>query len=120
MDVTTELWQRVAGQWKLRLLHTTPIPTPPPAQILSASDAASLIGRYRAAGETVSLTAVDGGISWRVEGRPTRLLLAEARDVLFEPNNSRVRYIFQRNAAGAVVAVLRRNENRAIRYVRLP
>ena len=119
MDVTTEVWQRIDGRWLLRLVHTTPVPTVPPAVSLSESDVAGLVGRYRAGDELVTVSQVGDGLTWQADGRAARPLSAEARDVLFEPGNARIRYIFHRDASGRVVAVLRRNENRAIAYGRL-
>lgn len=119
VDLTTETWRRIGTEWKLLLVHTTPIPTLPPIAVLRAVDLEELVGRYQAAGQVVTVAKDGDGLAWRPAGKPPVHLSPESRDVFFN-TNPRQRTIFHRNKSGSVIGVFVRNENRAIAYQRLP
>lgn len=52
-------------------------------------------------------------------GRPFVLLMAETRDMLFEPDNVYKRDVFQRDANGRVTGFIMRNENTDRTWVRI-
>lgn len=118
-DLLTETWQRVGGNWKLRLLHMTAVPVDPPPVQLPPEEIDSLTGTYRAAGSTYLIRREGDRILASQDGGPEREKLATGYDLLFTPGRPRMRMIFRRDACGKVIAFASRNENRAIDFKRV-
>lgn len=115
----TETWQRLDGAWKLRILHVNAVRTAPPAVALTPAQLDELTGTYRADSATYTLRRDGDRLIGQRAGRPAKELLAETRDVLFAPGNTRARKVFQRDAQGLVTSFVDRNENRDIVWVRI-
>lgn len=116
----TETWQRIAGEWKLRLVHIEPVRSDPPALMLSAVQLDELTGAYRAGAGDLVIRRTGGHLAGTAPGHPQIDMQAEARDVFFTPGDTRMRRIFQRDPqTGAVTGFIQRNENSDVPYVRL-
>lgn len=93
----TETWQRIGGDWTMRMVHIEPVRTNPPAVTLTPSELDALVGDYRV-GTDALVIRCDGA---RLVGiRPNQaevVLLAETRDVFFTAGDTRKRLIFQRH-----------------------
>ena len=119
MDTITATWQRLASGWKLRVLHMTAVPIDPPAVTLPTSELDQLTGQYRAASFVICLSR-EGDHLIEDTGSRRILVRAAGRDLLFTPGLPRLRMIFLRDMQGNVVGFTSRNENRSIRFTRLP
>jgi len=116
----TETWQRLDGQWKLRLVHVDAIRTDPPAMPLTAAQMKAVSGTYRR-GDSAFVVRRDGArlIGMR-RGRADVELKAETGDVFFVAGDTRSRRIFQHDAQGRVTGFVRRDENSDDLWVRMP
>jgi hypothetical protein len=107
----TETWQKLAGAWKLRIVHIDAVRTDPPAVALTPEELDQVAGFYRSRDVTTEIRR-DGGAVWRRRaGQPDQKLVAETRDVFYVPGQTRLRLIFRRDAKGAVTALVARSEN---------
>lgn len=115
----TETWQRIGGDWKMRLVHIEPVRTDPPAVTLAPNELDALMGDYRAGIDALVIRR-DG--TRLVGTRPNQaevVLLAETRDVFFTPGDTRKRRIFQRDpVTQAATGFILRGENSDMLYVR--
>ena len=66
--LTTETWQRINGEWKLRSVHTNAVPTSPPAVALEPAQIDELAGTYRAGSETCTLRRMGDRLCLAVPG----------------------------------------------------
>ncbi len=107
----TETWQRIEGVWKLRIVHVDAVHTDPPAVTLNPGELDRLTGTYRSGEERIVVRRDGDSLIRHRTGRPDRELKAEARDVFYVPGQTRVRSIFQRDASGAVISLVIRDEN---------
>ncbi|WP_197056452.1 nuclear transport factor 2 family protein [Luteibacter mycovicinus] len=107
----TETWQRVDGEWRLRLVHTDRIRRNPPAIALNPQDIDPWVGTYRNGDATYRIERHGLKISGQRSGKQPEILEAEARDVLFQPDNLYVRKVVQRDAGGKVTGFVDRDEN---------
>lgn len=115
----TETWQRVGGEWRLRLVHTDRIRRNPRPVALTAQDIDQLVGTYRNADATYRIERRDLDVTGQRSGAQPQVLKAEARDVLFQPENVYVRKVFQRDAGGKVTGFVDRDENSDRLWVRI-
>ena len=109
--IFTETWQRLNGDWKLRVLHVTNVLSDPPAIQLTQAQIDEVAGTYRAGSATCSIRREGSRILYQRMNGPTVEQKAETRDVLFTPGAPRVRRIFIREASGQVSGFLVRYEN---------
>ena len=116
--LTTETWQRIAGEWKLRSAHVSAVPTNPPAVELTVAQLDELTGIYRAGPDTYTLRREGSRLLARSSGGPESEWKAETRDTFFVPGRARLRALVRRDADGKVTGFSWRNENRAIIYTR--
>ncbi|MFZ0313443.1 MAG: DUF4440 domain-containing protein [Candidatus Korobacteraceae bacterium] len=110
--LTTETWRRDDGEWKLYLVHAYAVPNDPPAISLPPKELEQYVGRYSAGPDLVYVIRSDGG--QLMGGRPgstMRPLKVEVRDVLFVPEQPRIRKIFQRDAKGKITGFVDRRES---------
>jgi hypothetical protein len=107
----TETWQKVDGQWLLRLVHTDRIRINPPPIALSARQIDELTGTYQSPNGTYIIRRNGNRIMGGKPGAPFTELKAETRDVLFQPDNVYRRRVFQRDADGHVTGFIDRDEN---------
>jgi len=114
----TETWQRVAHDWKLRLVHIEAIRTDPPRLALTHAQIDELVGTYRTTASSFVIRRDGERILGARPGRPEVELMAETRDVLFVPGDTRLRRVFLRDAAGEVTAFAHRDENSDVIYTR--
>jgi ketosteroid isomerase-like protein len=108
----SETWRRDGGEWKLYLVHAYAVPKDPPAISLPAKELEQYVGRYSAAPDLVYVIRSDG--AQLMGGRPgstMRPLKVEVRDVLFVPEQPRIRKIFQRDAKGKITGFVDRRES---------
>lgn len=117
--LTTETWQRLDGAWKLRSVHTSAVPTNPPAVALTPAELDEVAGTYRAATEMCILRREGDRLLSKSAGGPEREWKAETRDTFFVPGRTRLRAVFRRDAAGKVTGFSWCNENRAVAYTRV-
>lgn len=106
----TETWQRIHGEWKLRVVHTDRIRINPIPVSLSSSQIDELVGTYQNADKTYIIRRDRNRILGGKFGQPLSELMAETRDVLFQPDDVYLRRIFQRNANGQVTGFIDRSE----------
>ncbi|RDS82260.1 nuclear transport factor 2 family protein [Dyella monticola] len=106
----TETWQRIHGQWRLRLVHTDRIRINPPPILLTSQQIDELVGTYRSANVTYIIKRDGHRILGGRAGEPLTELMAETRDVLFQPDNVYLRRVFQRDAKGHVTGFIDRRE----------
>jgi ketosteroid isomerase-like protein len=113
--LSTEIWLKEAGAWKMISSQTMAAQDDPPAVTLPEKTLDEYVGRYQAGpdfsyrierhGSELSATVNDG--------KPV-VLKAELRDVLFAPGQPRVRRIFQRDDSGHVTGFISRREGHDI------
>ena len=106
----TETWQRIHGEWKLRVVHTDRIRINPPPVSLSSLQIDELVGTYQSADKTYIIQRDGNRILGGRSGQPLTELMAETRDVLFQPDDVYLRRVFQRNANGQVTGFIDRSE----------
>ncbi|WP_158621252.1 nuclear transport factor 2 family protein [Dyella dinghuensis] len=106
----TETWQRVHGEWRLRIVHTDRIRINPPPVVLTSQQIDDLVGTYRNADATYIIKRDGNRIVGGRAGEPLTELMAETRDVLFQSDNVYLRRVFQRDANGRVTGFIDRRE----------
>jgi ketosteroid isomerase-like protein len=112
--LSTEVWLKETGGWKLISSQTMAAQQDPPAVSLPSATLDEYVGIYRAGDDFTyrierngdELTAIAQGSSKPI------VLKAELRDVLFTPGQPRTRRIFQRDANGKVTGFVSRREGR--------
>jgi hypothetical protein len=117
--LSTEVWLKEAGSWKMISSQTIALQVDPPAVTLPDGDIENYVGTYVAGpGLTVAIARSNGNLTASTNGGPRVKIEAEIRDVFFTPGRPRIRRIFQRNAAGTIVGFVSRHEGHDIRFVR--
>ena len=117
--LTTETWQKMAGEWKLLLVHVYAVLFDPPSINVGAQELDAYVGHY-AAGDLVYVVARDGDhMTGGREGKPPSAMKAELKDVFFIPGQLRTRKIFQRDSAGKVTGFLDRREGEDVVWKRI-
>ncbi len=115
----TEAWQRIGGEWRLRVVHIDAVRTDPPEVALTAAQADEMVGAYRHGEETYRIRRDGRRLVGVREGQAETELKAETRDVLFVAGNTRTRRVFQRDTAGKVTGFVRRDENTDVLWRRV-
>jgi len=108
--IMTETWQRIHDEWKLRVVHTDRIRINPVPVSLSSLQIDELVGNYQSDDKTYIIRRDGNRILGGKPGQPLSELMAETRDVLFQPDNVYLRRVFQRNANGQVTGFVDRSE----------
>lgn len=117
---SVETWRKSAGQWRMIGSETIELYDDPTPVALSAATLDEYVGVYQAAPELRLTFTRDGDrLLASLNGGPATRQLAEVKDVLFTPGRARVRKVFQRDAAGAVVGLAYRRDGHDIFLKRL-
>jgi hypothetical protein len=119
--LTTHVWRRGPGGWRLVAAHVHAALVDPPAVALPPAQLDEYVGRYRLTDALTYEIRRDGdGLVGQRSDRPAQVLAAEARDVFFVPGQPRSRKVFQRDAAGRITGFADRREGHDIPWARLP
>ena len=115
----TETWQRLDGEWRLRILHISNILGDPPAIVLTHAQIDELAGTYRSGSTTLTIRR-DGDriFAQRADG-PEQEQKAETRDILFTPGSPRIRRVFERDSSGKVTGFVRRYSTSDVLWTRV-
>ncbi|WP_431264941.1 nuclear transport factor 2 family protein [Roseateles chitinivorans] len=117
--VMTETWQKIDGAWKLRLVHTEPVRTNPPAVTLAQSQLDELAGTYRSNADRVVIRREGQHLVLVRSDNELIELQPETRDVFFTPGDMRMRRVFQRDpASDRVTGFIGRMESSDTLFVR--
>src|SRR5262249_11005391 len=109
--LSTEVWLREYGSWKMISSQTMAAQDDPPAVTLPSSLLDGYVGTYRAGADfTYRMERKGDDLTGTAAGGKPVALKAELRDVLFTPGQPRVRRIFQRDAEGKVTGFVSRRE----------
>lgn len=118
---STDTWIRTPAGWRLLSSQVLALRTDPPAIVLPASKADEYCGRYALSPEIgYEIRRKGEGLEGEQTGRPAKELRAEAPDVLFSPGRTRYRYVFQRDAAGAITGFAERREAWDLAWKKVP
>jgi hypothetical protein len=112
----TETWQKIKGEWMLRIVHAAAVPADPVPVALTHEQIDQFIGTYRAGELTYTIRRDGDRIPGSRPGRAEVQLQAETRDILFVPGQPRTRKIFRRDARGKVVDFVDRRARIAISF----
>ncbi len=104
----TETWQRLDGEWRLRILHISNVLGDPPAIVLTHTQIDELTGTYHSGSKTITIRREGDRILAKRDGRPDEEQKAETRDVLFTPGSPRIRRVFERDRNGTVTSFVLR------------
>jgi hypothetical protein len=119
--LTTETWQRQAGDWKLVLTHVYVVAKDPPAITLPREKLAEYAGRYQAGPGVIATVSMNGDrLVFQDRKQPAKPFLVEAQDVLFVPGQPRFKDLFQRDGAGHISGFIQRREGEDVRWTRIP
>jgi ketosteroid isomerase-like protein len=117
--LSTEVWRRETGGWKMISSQTIALPVDPPAVTLPADSVEQYVGKYVAGpGLTISIVRSGVGLAASTNGGPSVKMEAEVRDVFFTPGRPRIRRIFERKADGAITGFVSRHEGHDTRFRR--
>lgn len=107
----TDTWLKTPAGWRLLASQVLALKTDPPRVVLPPAKLDEYCGRYSLAPDiTYDIRRKADGLEGQRNGRPATDLYAEAPDVLFVPGRTRYRYVFRRDAAGAVTGFAERRE----------
>lgn len=112
--LSTEVWMREPGGWKMISSQTMAAQDDPPAVALPATTLDEYVGRYSAGDFVYRIERHGDVLTGTAEGGKPVELKAELRDVLFTPGQPRVRRIFQRDEHGHVSGFVSRREGHDI------
>jgi hypothetical protein len=109
---STATYVRQEGAWKLVLLTSVTIPTPPPAVPVRDLRLDDYPGTYRYGPDRQWLVSVDGGklVFRTVAGRPPTALVPVARDVFMDAGEEKNLVVFRRGAGGRVEELIQRRK----------
>jgi hypothetical protein len=108
---TTDTWLKTPAGWRLLASQVLALRTDPPRMALAPARLDEYCGRYAlAADATYEIRRKGEGLEGQRNGRPATDLFVEAPDVLFVPGRPRYRYVFRRDASGAVTGFAERRE----------
>ena len=108
---TTDTWKKTATGWRLIASQVLALRTDPPAITLAAAALESYCGRYALTPTIVyEIRRRGDGLEGQQTGHEPEPLRVEAPDVLFVPGRPRYRYVFLRDAAGAITGLAQRRE----------
>jgi len=106
-----DTWVRRDGTWKLLSSQVLALRTDPPAIATTAEQRTAFCGRYALGDLSYVVRCETDGLTGGSPGKPSKPLRFETLDVLFVPGEPRLRYLFQRDAAGRVTGFLQRRES---------
>ena len=111
--LTNTTWRKRPDGWRLIAQQVLAEKTDPPAITLPPEQLAQYAGTYRLKGSdpTYTIAVADGKITATRNGRKPETWNAEASDVFFAAGDTRIRDIFQRDAAGRVTGFVERRES---------
>jgi hypothetical protein len=108
----TETWQLIEGRWMLHIVHIDAVHAAPPIIALTDAQLDHFAGTYRMDSQRLVIRRDGSHLVAQREGKTAFALQPETRDVFFEPNALRHRWIFQIDTKGRVVGLVSRDENR--------
>jgi ketosteroid isomerase-like protein len=103
--LSTEVWQKAHGEWRMISSQTLTKAKEPVATTLDATTLDDYVGTYAASGISVAITRKDAGLESATNGGTAAPLAMEVRDVAFTPGQPRLRRVFIREG-GKVVGFL--------------
>jgi hypothetical protein len=106
-----DTWVRRNGTWKLLASQVLALRSDPPALPTTAEQRRAYCGRYTLGDLTYVVRCETDGLTGGTQGKPAKPLRLESTDVFFVPGEPRLRYLFQRDAAGRVTGFLQRRES---------
>lgn len=106
-----ETWVRRDGKWKLLSSQVLALRSDPPALPITAEQRRAYCGRYTLGDLSYVVRCENDGLTGGTPGKPAKPLRLESSDVFFVPGEPRLRYLFQRDAAGRVTGFLQRRES---------
>ncbi|HZW87854.1 MAG TPA: nuclear transport factor 2 family protein [Myxococcaceae bacterium] len=106
-----ETWARRDGKWKMLSMQVLALRSDPPALPTTAEQRRVYCGRYSLGDLTYVVRCETDGLTGGTQGKPAKPLRLESPDVFFIPGEPRLRYLFQRDAAGRVTGFLQRRES---------
>ena len=106
-----ETWVRRDGTWKLLSVQVLALRADPPALPTTAAQRRAYCGSYALGDLTYLVRCETDGLTGGSPGKPAKPLRLESPDVFFVPGEPRLRYLFQRDAAGRVTGFLQRRES---------
>lgn len=95
--LSTEVWQKKHGEWRLVSSQTMTKPKEPVAVALDAAQLDDYVGTYSANGITVKIERDGDTLNSATGGAAATKLDMEARDVAFTPGQPRLRRVFIRD-----------------------
>jgi ketosteroid isomerase-like protein len=108
---TTDTWKKTREGWRLIAGQVLALREDPPSVTLSPALRREYAGTYvLAPGIAYEIRGAGDKLEGQQTGRKPETLLAEAPDVLFVPGRPRYRYVFLRDAGGAIVGFAQRRE----------
>jgi len=118
--LSTEVWLREAGGWKMISSQTMAAQDDPQAVALPAATLDEYVGTYQLGGDLSYRIERNGdALTGTVQGGKPVVLQAELRDVLFTPGQPRIRRIFQRDEHGKITGFTSRREGHDIVFKRV-
>jgi hypothetical protein len=112
---STATWRKTADGWKLISMQTIAMQQDPPAATLPLETLAEYAGEYVAAPDLhITIALANGELTSSSNGGKPSPLKVELKDVLFTPDQPRVRKIFVRDAQGHITGYLNRREGRDV------
>jgi ketosteroid isomerase-like protein len=103
--LSTEVWQKSRGEWRMISSQTMTKPKEPVATTIDAATLDDYVGTYAANGVSVKISRKDAGLQSATNGGAASPLAMEARDVAFTPGQPTLRRVFIRDG-GKVVGFL--------------
>ena len=116
--LSTEVWQKQGGEWRMISSQTMTKPNEPVAIVPDAKLVDEYVGTYTANGVTVTITRKGATLESSTNGGAPTPLAIEARDVAFTPGQPRLRRVFIR-AGGKVTGFLSVRESGDMMFRRL-
>lgn len=114
---SVETWLKEGADWRMIGSATVALAVDPPSITLAPAVLDDYSGTYEAApGVRFTFTRKGGDLLASANNGPQTVQMAEAPDVLFTPGHPRMRKIFQRDAAGKIVAFALRREGHDILF----
>jgi ketosteroid isomerase-like protein len=118
--LSTEVWQKQHGQWKMISSQTMTAPVDPAVVALPGKVLDQYVGTYRA-GEHFVLTISREGdeLFGQTNGGGKYALKAEMQDLLFTPGQHNLRRLIERDGEGKVVGLISRRDGHDIKFQRV-
>jgi uncharacterized protein DUF4440/uncharacterized protein DUF3471 len=109
--LSTYVWMRSAGQWRVIAAQTLALREDPPAVALAPERLDEYVGDYELTpGVSYAIRRKGDVLFGQRTGRPEETLKAELADLFFVPGRPRLRKVFQRGADGKITGFVERRE----------